>query len=46
MEAELSRAQMPDRAVQAAQLALADPTVTPGANLASVVDAITLIAQN
>jgi hypothetical protein len=46
LEAELSRAGFSASTVAAAGVALDDPTTTPGRNLASAVDAVTLIAQN
>jgi len=47
MEEEMTRgAKAPERVIQGAQKALTDSMVTPGAGLASVVDAITLIAQD
>jgi|ETNvirenome_6_85_1030632.scaffolds.fasta_scaffold04478_4 hypothetical protein len=45
MEEELKRTKVPERFIVEAQKALTDPTTTPGGNLASVVDAITLTAQ-
>jgi hypothetical protein len=42
---ELNRTRVPERIIGAAQKALHDPLTTPGGSLASVVDAITLIAQ-
>ena len=45
MEMEMGRGEVSQRTVVAAQMALNDPTTTPGGKLASVVDAITLIAQ-
>lgn len=47
MEQELGLIKsVPDRITKAAQAGLSDPTTTPGGSLASVVDAVTLIAQN
>jgi hypothetical protein len=37
---------LPDRVIYAAHKGLTDPTTTPGGTLASVVDALTLVAQN
>jgi hypothetical protein len=45
MEAELHHQKVPERVITAAQTALTDPTTTEGGSLASVVDALTLIAQ-
>lgn len=46
LEVEMNRGEATKRSVVSAQMALNDPTTTPGGNLASVVDAITLIAQD
>lgn len=45
MEQELGLRKVPDRITRSAQAALTHPTTTPGGRLASVVDAITLVAQ-
>jgi hypothetical protein len=45
MEQELE-GKVSDRVLRAAQAGLSDPTTTPGGLLASVVDAITLVAQD
>lgn len=45
MEQELE-GKVSDRVLRSAQAGLSDPTTTPGGLLASVVDAVTLIAQN
>lgn len=45
MQAELEKAEVSERVVNAANAALLDPTTTPGGCLASVVDAISLAAQ-
>lgn len=45
MEQELE-GKVTDRVLRSAQAGLADPTTTPGGLLASVIDAVTLIAQN
>jgi hypothetical protein len=45
LEQEMQRGEVSARAVVEAQAALKDPTTTPGGTLASVVDAITLIAH-
>jgi hypothetical protein len=46
MEMEMNKGEATKRNVVAAQMALTDATTTPGGKLASVVDAITLIAQD
>jgi hypothetical protein len=46
MEAQLRGQKMPDRVIIGAQKALTHPTTTPGGRLASVIDAITLVAQD
>ena len=46
MEREMNKGEASTRQVIAAQTALNHPTTTPGATLASAVDAITLIAQD
>lgn len=46
MEAELNNQRVPERVITSAQKALHDPTTTPGGLLASVIDAVTLVAQD
>ena len=46
MEIEMNKGEATKRSVVSAQMALTDASTTPGGKLASVVDAITLIAQD
>jgi hypothetical protein len=46
MQEELHRAKVTKKVISSAEVALTHPTTTPGGSLASVIDAITLVAQD